>query len=309
MRQIVFLIFLEFNTIYNFDLIWKDMQNEYMQTIKFMEAYPDNFSTIFWKNCCNEVKKLILGKPDLKFLYYPRIAGTMVRMTFTDAQNLEESFLQDCISDTIREKISKFRDCNLLPLGSKLNYSVSTLGHVFYAARICDFYNDSPNKIIELGGGYGNLARVFSFLNSDIKYIIFDLPEILAIQYLFLRYTCPNLNVTICKSVTESFDKSGIYLVPVQLLNYIDLSCDCFISNFAITESNFNLQQRIAEKDFFYSKLCYITGQLNGSKESGWVSHKFLANNLRRVYKHVDFHPYYIFSANAKNFEAIALKE
>lgn len=45
----------------------------------------------------------------------------------------------------------------------------------------------NPNTVLEIGGGYGGLARIFGKLNPGISYTMVDLPETLFYAMVFLK--------------------------------------------------------------------------------------------------------------------------
>lgn len=64
-------------------------------------------------------------------------------------------------------------------------YSNMFLTHIYFYLRIMSF--GTPKSILEIGGGYGGLARIFKTLNPSIKYTIVDLPESLYFSESFMR--------------------------------------------------------------------------------------------------------------------------
>ena len=88
-------------------------------------------------------------------------------------------------------------------------YTVATL-----ARKGLEFH--SAKAILEIGGGYGSLARTIMGLNHSPRYVIVDLPETLFFAELFLRHSFPDKPFAYA-------DESGwpeeaeIVLVPTQL--------------------------------------------------------------------------------------------
>jgi len=64
-------------------------------------------------------------------------------------------------------------------------YSNMFLLHLYFYSRIMSLCK--PNTILEIGGGYGSLARIFGKLNPDISYTMVDLPESLFYAMVFLK--------------------------------------------------------------------------------------------------------------------------
>ena len=91
------------------------------------------------------------------------------------------------------------------PRHYKFNYQDKTyllnfddLYHVYSAwqiKRFLNYFKKSPKGILEIGGGYGNLASKLKKIFKNSKYIIIDLPEVLLIQNYYLHNCDPNLKI------------------------------------------------------------------------------------------------------------------
>ena len=72
-------------------------------------------------------------------------------------------------------------------------------------------------RVLEIGGGYGALARIFKLTNSRTRYVIVDLPESLFYAHLFLALNFPDARIGYVADErpvdVASFD---FLLVPVQ---------------------------------------------------------------------------------------------
>ena len=57
-------------------------------------------------------------------------------------------------------------------------FSLTTLKYAYNALEIVDYVKDSsPNKIVEIGGGYGGLAVILGGILNFSEYTLVDLPE------------------------------------------------------------------------------------------------------------------------------------
>lgn len=304
-----------YNKANSFEDLWLEMQFNYNElnkkfsndTVKDYEKY----CSPFWKNDCLQIRNLILGISNIKFLDNYHIVQPMIRCYYNGFQKIEECFLENCLSDINKKKIKNYKDIDLTPKHSiKYNCSSTTLGHLFYVAKVLENINKKPEIIVEFGAGYGNLARIMKFINPSSTLILFDFPEILALQYLFLKYTLPSSKVIIhTDPIKENeLEKDAIHLVPVYLMKECEIKADVFISNFGLTESPEYVQKMLIDKNFFNAELTYISGQLNGWKESGghWESHENIVDFLRKMYTNVNCIPFHIFFENQMSFEVIA---
>ena len=60
--------------------------------------------------------------------------------------------------------------------------------HFYFANKIKNYIKNKDNfKLLEIGGGYGGLARILLNFKKNITYFSIDLLEGLFIQYYFLK--------------------------------------------------------------------------------------------------------------------------
>lgn len=76
----------------------------------------------------------------------------------------------------------------------KDGYSDMFLMHLYFYMRIIKDVEIVPKKILEIGGGYGETARIFLTLYPDIEYTIIDLEESLYFSKAYLTLNC-NKNI------------------------------------------------------------------------------------------------------------------
>lgn len=275
----------------SFDDIWTLMQTKYKQIKSKFSNESESYANSFWNTITQRLQKLLLGSPKLDFLNDYDINYTMVRSNFGPTQTFEEDYLASFASQNTREKIKQFKENHdLLPkVSKKFNCSINNLGQLFYAGKILENVKKDPQTIVELGGGYGNLAYIFKQIIPDSTYIIFDLPEILAIQYLFLSKVLPHIKVYMHdESLTDNYEKNCIHLVPINLLNKSTFKTDVFTSNFSFTDLPEFTRNLIFDKQFFNADLVYLSGEIHsGNKE--------IISNLRKNYKNVNCMPMHIF--------------
>ena len=132
--------------------------------------------------------------------------------------------------------------------------SGNRIRQVYHLKKFSDFSNINIKiikRVIEIGGGYGCMARIFSKLNHKIKYIIFDTFEVNLLQYYFLKLN--KLEVAIENS------KSRINLISsIKLnnkINYKNNSKTLLIANWSLSEMPLKLRNKILKLIF---KIPYI---------------------------------------------------
>ncbi len=99
-------------------------------------------------------------------------------------------------------------------------YSNAFLNHVGYHLRCTHCLDAGSNlkRVIEIGAGYGGLARVFKIMNPDVSYTIVDLPESLFFAHIFLSTNFPDAKILYLQQDNADLDADqfDFVLVPVQ---------------------------------------------------------------------------------------------
>lgn len=300
-----------FNSLEN----WNSMQSIYQELYNTLSSNDyqiqnDIVCHPYWEKTKKNIQKIVLGQYNPFFLQDYDIQNNMVRTGMTVIQAYELCFLQDCISNKTKNILSRFRDTSFGNLPKEcwvLSCSSSTLGHLFYAARTTDLMDDEPKVILEFGGGYGNLARIYKSFFPKCTYIIIDLPEVLALQYFFLKETLPSKNIRMHTHNPESYEEGTIHLIPAHFLKDVHIVCNLFVSTFALSEASETAQNIVKMKNFFNAETVYIAGQLHGwGPGLNFVHHSNIHNGLRERYKNVNCHPLHLFADNLKSYEIIA---
>ena len=119
--------------------------------------------------------------------------------------------------------------------------SGNKINHVFHLCTLINQFNIDIKKIknvFEFGGGYGCMARIFSKINKDIKYICFDTFHVNLIQFYYLKYN--DLNV--------GFSKKNNFFLTSELKEiqnyYLNNSNYIFIANWSISETPINFRKK-----------------------------------------------------------------
>lgn len=289
---------------------WSDMQSIYDHMTNSFDNNICEFESLYihkyWRNQKIELAKIIKGKKDEKFLLRTPIAGQMVRCGWGKTQEYEITYLLNCLSLKTQNLIKRFRDTTVG--GSSINCkqfdcSTNALGQLFYIARILELKNSEEIKtIVEFGGGYGCLCRMSKMIIPNVTYIIFDLPEYLVLQSLFLKMTLPNVEIIVHEKDTKFIQEGAIHLIPIFYLNQSTIKADVFISAFALSEVPSTVQKMVIEKKFFDASLLYIVGQLNGWKNL-FEHHSIIFEGVRNSYSFYCCQPFHNFSDDVFSYE------
>jgi hypothetical protein len=298
----------------SFDNTWHNMQDLYNKISIPNSIYHDasTYSHPVWNAFTDDIKNMISGKPNPNFLRHPSIACPMIRGVIDIGQLFEICFLQQCISKRTKTLLSHYTENNIgnLPkICHEFNCSANALGQLYYAARVLETTRDKDHKtIIEFGGGFGTLADIFKQILPDVTYVIIDLPELIAIQYLYLASSFdPKKIVVALPGEPFLLQEGALHLIPSYMLNDIEITADIFISNFALSETPLSMQHIIVEKRFFDAPLCYVTGQLNGwGTGFNFAPHNYIHEALRATYTNLVCQPFHFFLHDQQSYEIIA---
>ena len=208
----------------------------------------------------------------LGFLRHPLLAHTMVfarrrgislsrlRIDYVIRTfGVEESYLllsEDYIG------LPTITDVKFFTSANRSHHASHLAGYTRFSGK--KFWETS--SVVEWGGGYGDMARIVRRMNSKITYVIVDLPEILALQYIYLASLEGEDSIHVIKPGDVGDVCFGkINLVPVDLVfdGRIRLQGESFISTWALTESQPVLQHEVLNGGFFGAKNILIGSMIN----------------------------------------------
>jgi len=125
--------------------------------------------------------------------------------------------------------------------------SGNRIRQVYHLKKFCDFSKikiKEIKKVLEIGGGYGCMARIFTKLNSKIKYIIFDTFEVNLLQYYYLKLN--KLDADIDNNKSKINLSSSLKDICKDDQNPQTL----FIANWSLSEMPLKLRSRILKFTF-----------------------------------------------------------
>jgi hypothetical protein len=128
----------------------------------------------------------------------------------------------------------------------------------FYYAQLMDNISRRSNKksIIEIGGGFGGLVRIFRTFNKVNTYYIIDLIETGIIAYYFLKRS--NIPVEIVTTYPLDAKSGVVYIIPSNIYKEIKYSDVGLVVNFnsfsemsiPVVDEYFDFIQKTIEPDF-----------------------------------------------------------
>lgn len=163
---------------------------------------------------------------------------------------------------------------------NEIPYSNIFLSHVHYYLRSTSYCENKQdiNTVLEIGGGYGALARIFQLMKPQASYTIVDLPESLFFAELFLSLNFPEAKISYSNKI-EKANTEGVdfLLVPIQSIqNIYDKEFDLVINTGSLQEMPDEtvryfmdfIQSKIKVKRF-YSFNYFLNNKRNFQETSG----------------------------------------
>ncbi|MFC1896225.1 hypothetical protein ACFL0Q_06140 [Thermodesulfobacteriota bacterium] len=259
-----------------------------------------------WSDVQPRCAKIIENGVPYNFLHDLTLSRMFYRIGFKKPQEYEFDFLLNNVSEKTRSLVKQYRES---PVGKpaidcpQLGISVNSLGMLYYYARITEKLKRWDfNSIVEFGGGYASLCRVFlELLPKHPTYVIIDLPEILSLQHVFLRWSSNEYRVFPHTTQPIEIKKGFVNLVPVHLIEEAPFDGDLFISTFALSEAGRAMQVIITKRCFLNCKATYIVGQ--NAKEidlqdgHSWESPEMIHSEAKRLFDNVQIEPFHFADA------------
>lgn len=267
LQQIISLPFLfNINDVINFYYCRKKFSKKYDSFLHHSKKIGLDYlptGTYEWDIWRSKLKNFFSVSVPLNFLHNRLIAGTMVygssKFQSHKLNAIESIYNRSLIKKTLKESLIG------IPLITNLKYfssenSIHQLYHISSYLKITSKDLINSKTIIEWGGGYGCLSRIIKKINKDCTYIILDLPELSALQYVYLSSIFGKNYVNFIDN-NINFQKNKINLVSSDYLikSNIKLQADTFISNWALTECGKDYQKFILKNKFFNAKNILIS--------------------------------------------------
>ena len=212
-----------------------------------------------WTAWAATIRRSFASGVPLGFLWHPTLRATMVfaarhgiRETAHRIGVVRETFGEDDARRLLRE------DYIGLPTITSVRYRTSA-NRAHHASHLAWYRRGTGRplwecrSVIEWGGGFGSMARLLTTMNPDLAYAIIDLPEVLALQFVYLTAVVGEGVVVIADPARPQLEPGKIVLISSQDGEEAAerLRADAFVSTFALTESPPAVQIAVAEHHFF----------------------------------------------------------
>lgn len=228
-----------------------------------------------WEAERQELRAFVQAGALERFLQHPVCKRQFVRCGFGPGQQYElETLQRDALG---RELLVRARDPDVGGPNADTpvpGLSANALGMAYYLWRLRRWFPDGlPRRVVEVGAGFGALARLYALEAPEASYTILDLPEMLELQHFYLQRTLGPGRVAFADAPPVQARPGVITLVPAPLLREVGPT-DLLLSTFAFSELPREAQRAVDGLDYFQARRIFLTGQLATERPSlEWVGH------------------------------------
>ena len=191
-----------------------DIIKSVYQETEYDKSYPLNY---FWGGSNKgRLQKIINSENEDKIGTVQNTDMFCINTDNPDIKNkMVDWYLQriglDDLDYSIQESLVSNRQNSVVRNGRLLSPDfLRTVALSLEIRKYCKFSYDNFN-VLELGAGYGGLARTMKLLFPNIKYVIIDIPEALYFSSIFLRQNFPGAKVCYVTS-EEDFKDDFSYI-------------------------------------------------------------------------------------------------
>jgi putative sugar O-methyltransferase len=216
-----------------------------MSTYKGWEA-EEKYANEYLDTCRNAVED------DEIFAKFKSIQGYKNILEHVTARQGAE-YLQiamEMAGDALLENLESFKENDSIGTPDTFSYSETgkisptTIRYIKNVFEMATLLKDVPiSRVVEVGGGYGGLCKTLSVVCDFDEYILVDLPEAVKVQEKYIS-NFPELAKK-CK------------FIPCDELEEVK-DVDLFISNYALSECDYETQVNYYDKLVSNSKYAYI---------------------------------------------------
>ncbi|MGV0836592.1 hypothetical protein [Mycolicibacterium thermoresistibile] len=225
------------------------------ERLEVVRRYVDaRFVRPDWAQRNAELERDLLPVPSAQFLDHPAIRYQM----FVDDRVLphELPFVRSRLSDdTLLAEDPVGGPPTVAVPGSPVRTSSNTVHQLYHLLR----YQDATGRrlrdartVVEWGGGFGSLMRLLVRLHGGTPTcVLIDTPVFSALQWLYLSAVLGEYRVVLHDTAPVRPVDGRIHVVPIGLVENLDVHADLFISNWALNESMPVAQRFVANRNWF----------------------------------------------------------
>ena len=236
---------------------FKNLRQDFSAKYKNLKRLgKEPFLLPFWITINKQIEAAFLPIPPAGFLSLPAIKNTMF-------VNPDDRWLQaelDFIKTNPGDRFPNLPREDwvgqpiLLPHHRTSANTVHHLYHMYRFQKEVAVKLGAINSVVEWGGGYGNMAKLWYRHSPGVTYTIIDSALFSTIQWLYLTSTLGPSCVNLLDSKNARLKEGTINLVPLALLKQTTINGDLFISTWGLSESSMAAQDYVLKKRWFNSQ-------------------------------------------------------
>lgn len=223
-----------------------------------------------WQENTKTIETFFIQKFSFSFLRNQILKRTMFAHLPKEATNIQKYLLKEQYS--IKNILRYIRENSVgAPILNDFEFATSgnSIHHFYHIAKFekeVGVQFTDCTSVVELGGGYGNFAKITKRIAPDITYTIIDIPIFSFIQLVYLRTIFGKDKVRLYDA-NIGIVSGCINLVPFHEADVVSLAekfpqqPDVFVSTWALSESNDATQKLMQELDYFKAKYLLIAYQ------------------------------------------------
>lgn len=230
-----------------------ELKNEMLRLPSTTNALP------IWNNQCFKLRRDILIKNPQDFISFSVIKETMFvgnpEYTFNEYVELINS--EKNYKQYLQDK-NVFTENYLHPNDNTTGNTIHHLYHLYQFEKISKRNIRDMCSIVELGGGYGNMARLINMMGYDHAYYIVDLPEFCLLQeYYLINTNVNNVKWTVPQHKIDLFIATwSISEMPIEdRQQYLTVNSNNFLLAFSSTFENIDNMQWFFQYPEIYNHL------------------------------------------------------
>ena len=240
----------------SFEILKQDFEGNYA---KLKKHSITRFITPLWNGYNTTLEKILLPYPPFSFLQQPLFMKAYFATRGGQWMKEELYFLEKHVS---HKKLVKLLAEDYVGEPLILNdiyrtshHSIHLLHHLIKFKVSTNVDLNSIDCIVEWGGGYGNMAKLISrLIQKPVTYIIYDLPLISCLQWIYLESIVGKKHVRLHLSPRDTIKKGEINIIPICFLDSHNVSADVFISTWTLSESSVFSQNYVLKRKWFDAK-------------------------------------------------------
>ncbi len=222
--------------------IFESIRCEFEARYRELSRYDiAEFVTPFWKKFNAQLEQSLLPAPPFSFLKDPVIIFSMFMTAGGHCLEEETRLLESWFSkERLKEILVEDYAGEPLLFNAEYLTSHNSIHHLHHLARwsmVTGLSLERNKTVVEWGGGYGNLAKIYRRLAPGTTYVIIDTPIFTCLQWLYLRTVLGEKEVHLIGASGPAIRKGRVNLISLGQLDRLKLKADLFISTWALSES------------------------------------------------------------------------